>query len=478
MNKRSSFERVVTSPDTAAVIVSLVDIDGTLSRESFLLKIYLEHIGETSFLYEQRRDVLLDDPELAWLDLDEYEERIEAHLDALVLGEDLALAVCRQQADEGDTGELHAAVCVVCRQERKDLLDEVLDALDADDEERVLAVRDALAAELPEAWEDSVIGWLGHDEEWRRRVAVYIIGYRRLAASEYLLDALAKATPKERANLLWALGRVGSADARAPIWRYLVSEDGATRNEAELALLRLGGAQVVKRLAIDLKASGAMRLLAISGGAEHRVPMQEHLVASGPTLDGLLALGLLGAPESVESLIYYLQAPEFAEASALSLHLLTGAALTEEVFVPEEMDEDELFEDELEAYRQGELPKRPDGEPYGETVERLAQDSGVWRAWWESNEGCFQSGLRYRLGEPCTPLSLVRTLTAAWVPRLTRQLAYEELVIRYGIDARFESDMRVLEQQRAITDMERQAERLEENVRSGQWYFDGRQIES
>ena len=446
---------------------------------SFRIGLYLEHLEEASFLYEQRRDVLLDDPELAWRDLDEYEERIEAHLDALVLGEDLALAVCRQKTVEGDAGELYAAMCVFCRQEHKDLLGEVLDALDADDEERMLAVRDALAAELPEAWEDHVIGWLSHDEEWRRRVAVHIIGYRRLVASEYLLDALAKAaTPKESADLLWALGRVGSDDTRASLWKCLVHEDDATRNEAALALLRFGGAQVVKRLSADLKASGAMRLLAISGGAEHWVPMQEHLVASGPTLDGLLALGLLGAPESVESLIYHLQAPEFAEASALSLHLLTGSALTEEVFVPEEMDEDELFEDELEAYRQGELPKRPDGEPYGETIERLAQDPAVWEAWWESNKGRFQSGFRYRLGEPCTPLSLVRTLQAEWVPRWVRQLAFEELVIRYSINAHFESDMRVVEQQRAIADMERQAVQLGKEVRPGRWYFDGRLIES
>jgi hypothetical protein len=57
-------------------------------------------------------------------------------------------------------------------------------------------------------------------------------------------------------------------------------------------------------------------------------------------------------------------------------------------------------------------------------------------------------------------------------------LAFEELVIRYSINAHFESDMRVVEQQRAIADMERQAVQLGKEVRPGRWYFDGRLIES
>jgi uncharacterized protein (TIGR02270 family) len=436
-----------------------------------------EHFEEASFLYEQRRDVLLDDPELAWTGLDDFDERLEAHLDGLVLGEDLALAVCRQQAAQGDAGELYAAVCVYCRQQRKDLLDEVIDGLDADDEERLLAVRDALAVELPEAWEHDVIGWLDHDEEWRRRVAAYVIGYRRLPASELLLEALAGAAPEDVPELIRTLGRAGNQDARAPLWKHLVHDDKAIRYEAALALLRLGGKRVVPRLATNLEVPGAMLLLAISGAADHRVPMQEHLVARGPTPEGLLALGLLGALGCVEGLIHYLQDPAFAEASALGLHVLTGAALTEEAFVPEGMDEDELFEDEVEAYRRGELPKRPDGEPFGETVERLSQDPAVWEAWWEAHGARFQPGVRYRLGEPCTPRSLVRTIEAERVPRSVRQMAYDELVVRYTIDAPFESSLPVREQRRVIADLERQAAQRDAEVKPGAWYFARQRIE-
>ena len=41
---------------------------------------------------------LFDDPEITWLDIEDFEERFEAHDDALIVGEELALNVCKTQA--------------------------------------------------------------------------------------------------------------------------------------------------------------------------------------------------------------------------------------------------------------------------------------------------------------------------------------------------------------------------------------------
>lgn len=109
----------------------------------FATDLYFEHIFEASFLYEQRLS-LLDDPELTWLDIEDFENRFEAHIDGLVVGEDLAVEVCKQQTREGGFGELHAAVRVFCRQNRKDLVLEVLEGLDPKDIEKISAVSDAL----------------------------------------------------------------------------------------------------------------------------------------------------------------------------------------------------------------------------------------------------------------------------------------------------------------------------------------------
>ena len=58
----------------------------------FSSKLYLEHLEEASFLYEQRLD-LLDDPELTWRDIEDFEDRFEPHIAGLVVRKELVLDV-------------------------------------------------------------------------------------------------------------------------------------------------------------------------------------------------------------------------------------------------------------------------------------------------------------------------------------------------------------------------------------------------
>ncbi len=85
--------------------------------EDFATDLFLDHLSEASFLYEQRLG-LFDDPELTWKALEDFEQRFEPYIDGLVVGKDSALEVCKQQALAGDFGELHAAMRVFCRQKR------------------------------------------------------------------------------------------------------------------------------------------------------------------------------------------------------------------------------------------------------------------------------------------------------------------------------------------------------------------------
>jgi hypothetical protein len=76
------------------------------ASSGFYIDLFLEHLAEGSFLYEQRIALLVD-PELTWMDLEDFERRLEAHVDALLVGEELAMEVCRQQLREGDFGEAY-----------------------------------------------------------------------------------------------------------------------------------------------------------------------------------------------------------------------------------------------------------------------------------------------------------------------------------------------------------------------------------
>src|SRR3954463_2420992 len=121
------------------------------SIRQFNVELYREHLDEASFLYEQRL-AYLHDPEITWPSLREWEERFEAHIDALVVGGDLALDICRQQAADGDSGEMHAALRVFCRQGRKEDAFALLHALDAANDDAVRAAAEALRWEAPREW--------------------------------------------------------------------------------------------------------------------------------------------------------------------------------------------------------------------------------------------------------------------------------------------------------------------------------------
>ena len=155
------------------------DFSGEKPTGRFHIGLYQEFLEEASFLYEQRL-TLFDDPEVTWEDIHDFEERFEPHIDGLVVGEELALNVCKTQASEGDFGELHAAVRVFCRQNRKDLLlSRVLEELDTEDVESIQAVSDALKHELPEEWHDEFVRMLSEGDQKLIPILANVFGFRR-----------------------------------------------------------------------------------------------------------------------------------------------------------------------------------------------------------------------------------------------------------------------------------------------------------
>jgi len=445
------------------------------SGEGFNIGLYLEHLEEASFLYEQRIS-LLDDPELAWSDLHDFEERFEAHIDALVLGEQLALAVCRQRAEGGDFGELHAAVRVFCRQDRQDLVDEVLDALDPQDDERVKAVADALCRELPEEWRLSFV------QKWKeglpayKKVAVRALGYRRLPVAAVLLEALPRATDDAVLDIIWALGRLRDPSARPLLYNtYLKEGDASVKAAAALALLRMGEPSTLQHC-VSIARSQPWALLPIGlGGSQSNTGLLVELAASdGASPECMLALGLLGDVSAVEPLLYHLGNARLAEKASIGLYLITGAPLFEDVFIPELLDEDELFEDERAHLERDDRELPNSVEQRGETISRLSQQPEIWQDWWLQNKSSFERGTRYRTGRLYGAARLLENLTTEQSPRLVRWLAAEELVIRYNIDSPLEIDLFVAHQMDVLADLDTRITDGADRIDDGRWVLAGR----
>jgi uncharacterized protein (TIGR02270 family) len=455
----------------------LPDFGAEDATRDFHTGLYLEHLEEASFLYEQRLG-LYDDPEVTWLDIGEFEERLEAHIDALVLGEGLAVEICRRRAEEGETGELYAAVCVFCRVGGRDLLGAVLKGLDPDDAARLQAVSDAMKDEMPAEWAQALAsGPAGGDQKLIPMLAYYL-GYRRFAAGGVLDTLINRVFGKGLARLVWGLGRIGVNGVGTHVAGYLDDEDPAVRTNAVMALLRSGDARALAACRErSLRGDPAMYLpLSVSGERSDAVLLRDTLLTKTITPEALLALGVLGELGALQPLVDKLNDTGVAASAATALQLITGADLREEAFIPEVVTEDELFEDELQAYREtGQGPKHSDARPFGVSVNRTSQNPDDWRNWLGEHGSRFDPTLRYRLGKPFSLSTLVDTLMSPSCGRQVRSLAHEELVIRYGIDVAFEAEMRVVEQRRQIDVITGLCRSRDASFRPGQWYFAGRE---
>ena len=442
----------------------------------FAFSIYQEHLEEASFLYQQRLS-LFDDPEITWLDIGDFEQRFEPHIDGLVVGEALALEVCKQHAVEGDFGELNAVVRVFCRQNRKDLVLEVLKALDHEDKEKITAFTDALKYEMPEEWQNEFIQMLTEDDEKVVTVVATIAGYRRWNAGRQLIQAIEISGAESLSKIIWALGRICEKDARYLLLQNLLKhENEAVRSASALALLRMGEQAVLADCASNIQFDWAIIPLALGGGRPAVSALLQSASAGEVSKECLHALGLLGDIAAVEILIAKLANDKLASSAAMALNLISGAEMYEEVFIPEEITEDELFKEELEKFKQGQVPTRSDGKPFGITITQISHKHEDWQKWWKENKSHFDPDIRYRNGKPYSPPCLLENLEFPKSPHMVRKLAYEELVIRYGMELPFEVDMFVVQQRQALANIAQWIKANSKRFHAGKWYFAGQLI--
>jgi hypothetical protein len=151
--------------------------------------------------------------------------------------------------------------------------------------------------------------------------------------------------------------------------------------------------------------------------------------------------------------------------------------LQESVFVPDEIDEDLLFPEELEKFKNGE-PLYPPGEEPGRTITRLSQNFEQWQNWWQVNQGQFDPDTRYRPGKPFSPAILLEIMESGDYPNYLRQLASDELVVGYSIDIPFEAHMPVKDQKKAFNSLKDCIERYAYRFKPGHWYVNGQESEN
>ncbi|WP_412062079.1 HEAT repeat domain-containing protein [Rubrivirga sp. IMCC45206] len=439
-------------------------LEPDLTDRGFRVGLYLEHLEEAAPLWEQRAADRLN-PDLAWTDLADDEARMEAHLDALVVGGDLALAVCRQQALGDEPGERHAALRVFCRHGRSDLVGVAMEAVAPDDDEALAAMSDALVVELPAEWEVGALRPDRLDDPRRLRLAADLIAHRSLDA-RVLLDRLADAPNALRARLVRTLGRSADGTTSAALRPLLDDPAPAVRLEAAVAVLR-GGAPGAAATVLGAARTDPALLPAFAlAGTSAAIPWLHRVLAHPPTAAAAAdVLGLMGNPASVLPLIEAVEAG-VAEAP-WALALITGAPFAEEV-VEDALDDDELFDDERDRRDASEPTTTP---VFTTTVEGPSTDPERWRAWWAANGAAFAEADRWRRGAPAGPVSQVASLAAPYVPHRLRRPIADELAVRYRLPLPFDPEADVPRQQAALAALGAWAQGTP--FVPGRWYVGG-----
>lgn len=427
-----------------------------MSRRSFQTGLYQEHCEEIAGLYELRR-ARMDDWEATRAGLAAIEARVEAHVDALVLGEDEALAVVDDQSVPADLACLYTRLTLACRAARFERISPCLDALadlcggpDVTPEDAALACRaaaDALCHHAPPAWSEPLIDALAAASPLVAPVLAVFASHRRVDRGAAAVAAMA-GRDVDLVTVLRAVARLPGADVGL-LHANLDHEDPRVAREAALGALRRDPRPALAALTRRWPAPWTAIPLALCAGPG----LSEQLRAAAsrePTSERVLALGLLGDSAAIDVLLAHLRVDGVAAAAALALYLISGAPLRGPVVATDAADW------------------------LSWSGHDISVDPEQWTRWLATRRAGWTPGVRHRFGAPASAIGDLAALERVELPRGLRRLLGEELVIRHGLDPGFEPDMLLATQaqQLAAARPRAQAQRSQ----PGAWTRHGRTV--
>jgi len=420
-------------------------------RPAPLQDVLEEYLEEGAFLYGRRR-LCLTDAELDWDDLRQCEDRLEAHIQGLVLGGARSAALLKPKLtldEEGDPGEAFVAAAVYPSLGLVEPMQWLMSAVSGDPP-HLEAIIDGLSYSRDDRLEGWIDDFLAHESPVVRRMGVEVRARRWRKGCEGPLSRLVN-DPDDRVCLAatGVLLREGILTGAAGAGSRLGHEDPDVVVRAAWILAETGDATLVPWIRTGLATVPPDRgarlglLLAVTGHPsdyQRLVALMNRL----PQLEGdlLLALGLAGSAEAVPLLIQRLEEPqrEFRYMMACNaLVTLSGVG-----GLPG-FDLEDAPDEEVRAYKDG------------------------WVQWWSAKQKELAAPTKWRLGRPLSPLALCDDLARPGNPR--RDLTFLELKARYGCPEAWSPAARHETQTQQLARIRGWAETAEKDFKPGQTYL-------
>ena len=367
----------------------------------------IEHIvnqyaEEASFLWLYR-DQALGQPHYELKELAGLDNRVEAHIDGLRVAGDAGWEMCKNELAWNEAGEIFAASVL---------------ALESGIDERYNLVVDAASQELELVRGFvSAMGWLpiekaktysekliAAESNMLRRMGIAGAAVHRMDPGPALLAAVQDEDPILRARALQAVGELGKKDLAYALLPYLNDDDADCRYHAAWSGALLGVPEsvgVLQRIvedAVNPHAEWVARVVPRCMNVEATAGWLKDVQTNPDLLRYvLIGMGASGNPAYISHLIDYMAIDDVARVAGESFSMITGIDLAY----------DGLERDWPEGFEAG-----PTEDPKDEDVEMDADEDLPWPEptliadWWANNQGAYQGGRRYLLGQPITSESV------------------------------------------------------------------------
>jgi len=412
------------------------------SKEDFTRELFIEHLEEISFLYEQRQ-TMFTNPEITWLEIESFENRLTPHMDAIeTAGEaeaDYAVEYLAEEAEE--LCDIFAAVYSVLRLNEQ-YIPNLFKLLDRFKGEQLSGYFEGFRFFRNPVPSEKLIDLLKSESSEIICGAMRVLVDRRLVQAKHILHLLQSKDAEVIAATIEALGSLNSKESIPDIEPFTTHDDAQIRKNSLEALLRL---QDIKTLNSALQSwdnsidkvwlSSYIGLAGRCGDCRLLLPGKDEPIEA----NALEALGVLGSVSAIKTLLETLKNSKLNLLAGKALQMITGAGLTEKITIEEE----DAFAD---SYDEGEESDPPETFE----TEQVSTSFDDWSNWWDGNKGNFNISLRYRYGQPFTPGLCIEEINSEKSRFEDRKRAYLELVISTGHDIPFEPDWFVARQRQSI----------------------------
>lgn len=295
-----------------------------LPRPNVFRNILELHLEELDFLWELREG-LLDAPDWTLAELAGLEERADAHLAGLLVGQGHAADLALESLGASIFGAT-AATLVLLGLEDARLRGELEAAFLTAEGEQLDGMRIALRHSNAEVLDATLRTALRSGRSDLRVAAADVLAFRRRVGPEDLSGLRDAETPAARALAFGALGRSARALEMSDLTSALGDPDRAVRRAALEAGARLGMPEVIglcrRAAATD---SEAVAMLGILGEEQDQTLLRGLVADVAIAPAALAALGRIGDPACVPFLLETMRDPERNPAAGAAFVALTGA---------------------------------------------------------------------------------------------------------------------------------------------------------